>query len=441
MTFDDEEELRKVSRCHPKAKLVLRIAVDDSSSFYRLSLKFGAGLSTTGRLLECAAELGLEVVGVSFHIGSKCSQSLAFRQAIADARSIFDTAKLLGFQFSLLDIGGGFSGKDFPVTLQEFSEVINGALDEYFPFESGVQVIAEPGRYYVESPFTLAANVIAKRVIMEDMRKEGAVVFQRLSGWLASDAMVLGGGSGDPSRLTRRYGVKVGARSLYTVEEVALAVGEVIGHGSVKSAARMNRAVVVFVEKVEQVNRLVEAGISVGGRFEAVLPLSQPATKVTLSNVPPFITDEFLCRELSRHGKIVSPMRKVMSGCKSPLLKHVVSHRRQVYMIDEDLNVCFKVRVDDFDYIVFASSAHTKCFGCNEAGHLIKMCPNGANRLRRARGSGPEPLLRSPARRSPELLVSDQSPEPRDDGATTPVGSDGNTGEGEQFTKKRLLAI
>ncbi|XP_029691826.1 ornithine decarboxylase-like [Takifugu rubripes] len=173
MTFDDEEELQKVSRCHPKAKLVLRIAVDDSSSFYRLSSKFGAGLSTTGRLLECAAELGLEVVGVSFHIGSKCSQSLAFRQAIADARSVFDTAKLLGFQFSLLDIGGGFSGKDFPVTLQEFSEVINGALDEYFPFESGVQVIAEPGRYYAESTFTLAANVIAKRVIMEDMRTEG----------------------------------------------------------------------------------------------------------------------------------------------------------------------------------------------------------------------------------------------------------------------------
>uniref|UniRef100_A0A674MKA8 ornithine decarboxylase n=1 Tax=Takifugu rubripes TaxID=31033 RepID=A0A674MKA8_TAKRU len=182
MTFDDEEELRKVSRCHPKAKLVLRIAVDDSSSFHRLSSKFGAGLSTTGRLLECAAELGVEVVGVSFHIGSKCSQSLAFRQAIADARSVFDTAKLLGFQFSLLDIGGGFSGKDFP-----FSEVINGALDEYFPFESGVQVIAEPGRYYVESTFTLAANVIAKRVIMEDMRTEG--VPERLMMYYLSDGV------------------------------------------------------------------------------------------------------------------------------------------------------------------------------------------------------------------------------------------------------------
>lgn len=74
------------------SRLLLRIAVDDSSSCYRLGLKFGAGLNTTCRLLEHAAELGLEVVGVSFHVGSLCGQSSAFRRAIADACHVFDTA-------------------------------------------------------------------------------------------------------------------------------------------------------------------------------------------------------------------------------------------------------------------------------------------------------------------------------------------------------------
>lgn len=74
------------------SRLLLRIAVDDSSSVYRLNKKFGAGLNTTGRLLKRAAELALEVVGVSFHVGSQCSQSLAFRQAIDDARQVFDIA-------------------------------------------------------------------------------------------------------------------------------------------------------------------------------------------------------------------------------------------------------------------------------------------------------------------------------------------------------------
>ncbi|XP_068587670.1 ornithine decarboxylase-like isoform X2 [Cebidichthys violaceus] len=170
MTFDSEEELLKIFLSHAKAKLVLRIAVDDSASKIRLSSKFGARLESVGKLLGRAGELGLEVIGVSFHVGSGCTGSLAFKQAIADARRVFDMGNLLGLQMSLLDIGGGFSGReDCQVAFEEFSEVINGALEELFPPDSGVQIIAEPGRYYVDSAFTLAANVIAKRVIADDM--------------------------------------------------------------------------------------------------------------------------------------------------------------------------------------------------------------------------------------------------------------------------------
>ncbi|XP_042360265.1 ornithine decarboxylase-like [Plectropomus leopardus] len=170
MTFDNEDELLKISLCHAKAKLVLRIAVDDSESLLRLSSKFGARLVSVGKLLKRAAELGLDVIGVSFHVGSGCMGSLAFKHAIEDARHVFDTANLLGFQMTLLDIGGGFSGRDdFQVKFEEFSEVINGALDKFFPPSSKVQIIAEPGRYYVESAFTLVANVFAKRAISDDL--------------------------------------------------------------------------------------------------------------------------------------------------------------------------------------------------------------------------------------------------------------------------------
>ena len=45
MTFDSGVELIKVARAPPKAKLVLRIAPEDSKAVCHLSVKFGADFS------------------------------------------------------------------------------------------------------------------------------------------------------------------------------------------------------------------------------------------------------------------------------------------------------------------------------------------------------------------------------------------------------------
>ncbi|KAK3553344.1 hypothetical protein QTP70_002202, partial [Hemibagrus guttatus] len=58
-----------------------------------------------------------------------------------------------------------------------------------------------------------------------------------------------------------------------------------------------------------------------------------PAKKVMLSNVPPVISDEAIGKELSRYGRMVSPIKKTPLGCKSPLVKHLVSFRRMVFMV------------------------------------------------------------------------------------------------------------
>ena len=183
----------------------------------------------------------------------------------------------------------------------------------------------------------------------------------------------------DLTKLTRRHGIKIASAFPCSVEECSLAVGGLVGHSSVKSAARMNNAVVIFLDSVEKVNMVVATGIQVNDTFVSVLPLATPAVKVTLSNVPPFIRDETLIRELSRHGKIMSNLNKVSSGCRSPLLRHVVSHRRHLYMIlnnrTEDLNLVFKIRVEDFDYMIFVTSNNSKCFSCGKEGHQAKACP------------------------------------------------------------------
>ncbi|KAG8580177.1 hypothetical protein GDO81_007184 [Engystomops pustulosus] len=169
MTFDSEVELMKVARNHPNAKLVLRIATDDSKAVCRLSVKFGATLKTSRTLLERAKELNVDIIGVSFHVGSGCTDPQTFVQAVSDARYVFDMGAELGFNMHLLDIGGGFPGsEDVKLKFEEVTSVINPALDKYFPADSGVQIIAEPGRYYVASAFTLAVNIIAKKVMVTE---------------------------------------------------------------------------------------------------------------------------------------------------------------------------------------------------------------------------------------------------------------------------------
>jgi diaminopimelate decarboxylase len=50
----------------------------------------------------------------------------------------------------------------------QIASVVNEALDEYFPASCGVEIIAEPGRYFVASAFTLTVNIIAKRVVTKE---------------------------------------------------------------------------------------------------------------------------------------------------------------------------------------------------------------------------------------------------------------------------------
>ena len=45
---------------------------------------------------------------------------------------------------------------------------MNTGLEHYFPADLGLRIIAEPGRFYVTSAFTLAVNVIAKRAVGVD---------------------------------------------------------------------------------------------------------------------------------------------------------------------------------------------------------------------------------------------------------------------------------
>ena len=166
MTFDNEYELEKIKKHYPRASLVLRITADDSHSHYKFSTKFGCSISEAKLCLEKAKELELDVIGVSFHVGSMCSSPEGFESAIRDAGKVFEIAAALGMKMNLLDIGGGFPG-DNKDSFVDMAQVINNSISRYFGSVEDLNIIAEPGRFFVTSACTLILNFIGKKKIID----------------------------------------------------------------------------------------------------------------------------------------------------------------------------------------------------------------------------------------------------------------------------------
>jgi ornithine decarboxylase len=169
MTFDCEEELHKIRSYHPNAKLVLRLAVDDTQSECGFNKKFGCKLKDAKSLLTLSKELSLNVVGFSFHVGTKCKTGKSFYKALFDTRNIYDVALEVGFKPVLIDIGGGFPGNNKEM-FEDIAQNVNEAIAQYFSGEEykHVQFIAEPGRFFCQKSHTLVLNVIGKKVNIDN---------------------------------------------------------------------------------------------------------------------------------------------------------------------------------------------------------------------------------------------------------------------------------
>jgi ornithine decarboxylase len=94
-------------------------------------------------LLIEAKTLGLNVVGVSFHVGSGCQDPIAYVSAIDRARSSFDIGHQEGLQFTTLDVGGGFTDAKFEMAVA----ALRRGIDEQFLKSTGIRIIAELGRF------------------------------------------------------------------------------------------------------------------------------------------------------------------------------------------------------------------------------------------------------------------------------------------------------
>jgi len=164
VTYDNIAELEKIKKYAPHAGVVLRLRVPNTGSMIELSTKFGCDPGDAVDLVLAAFRAGLVVEGLSFHVGSQCTNFENFVQALNMAAAVMNEARSRGHNLKILDIGGGFPAP-YNRHVRPFSELaakINAEIDRLFP--NDIEVIAEPGRFIVATSATVVCRIIGKTV-------------------------------------------------------------------------------------------------------------------------------------------------------------------------------------------------------------------------------------------------------------------------------------
>jgi len=164
---DNADEVEKFARCADRAELLLRVAFRSPGAVCDLSRKFGCDPQEVLGLARRAADLGITVRGLSFHVGSQAADSAKHVEAIAACARLLAAARRerLGV-LDTLDIGGGFpiAYAQAAVQIGSFCAPIRAALAQ---LPRRVRVIAEPGRFIV-GPAALGVATVMGRA-----RREG----------------------------------------------------------------------------------------------------------------------------------------------------------------------------------------------------------------------------------------------------------------------------
>ena len=164
VTYDNLNELKKIRQFAPHAGVVLRLRVDNTGSQCELSSKFGCATGEAVDLIQAAFAMGLVVEGLSFHVGSQCTNFQNFVQALNAAAAVMRESKSRGHEIKILDIGGGFPApyNKHVRPFRELARVINAEIDRLFA--PNIQILAEPGRFLVATAATSVARIIGKAV-------------------------------------------------------------------------------------------------------------------------------------------------------------------------------------------------------------------------------------------------------------------------------------
>ena len=160
---DSKPDLHKVARSAPGADVFVRLIVDGSETAdWPLSFKFGCHPDMAYDIIVEAKKLGLNPIGLSFHVGSQQRDIGQWDDALTKAKYLFDL--LEGeekIKLKMINLGGGFPAHYIQKTneTKEYASEISRYLHDNFG-DDVPQIMLEPGRSLVGDSGILTTEVV-----------------------------------------------------------------------------------------------------------------------------------------------------------------------------------------------------------------------------------------------------------------------------------------
>ncbi|GAB4489076.1 MAG: type III PLP-dependent enzyme [Thermodesulfovibrionales bacterium] len=158
--FDSEDEVYKLREYAPGCSVYVRLSVPNEGSEWPLSRKFGVEVDAAEELLILARKKGLNPIGLTFHVGSQCTNMYNWNSALDKAKDLWDRAEKHGIRLSVLNIGGGYPIKYTKnvVGIADIERNINRLISEKFP--RSTRVFLEPGRAVIGDSGIFVSRVV-----------------------------------------------------------------------------------------------------------------------------------------------------------------------------------------------------------------------------------------------------------------------------------------
>jgi ornithine decarboxylase len=160
---DSEEDLRNIAAYAPHSKVYVRLIMEESSSAdWPLSRKFGCHSDMAYEIIILARSLGLDPVGISFHVGSQQRDIGQWDDALAKTKYLFSSLKEeKNISLNMINMGGGFPASYIQPAndLIEYASEIHKYLTDDYGSELPL-IVLEPGRSLVGDSGILVTEVV-----------------------------------------------------------------------------------------------------------------------------------------------------------------------------------------------------------------------------------------------------------------------------------------